>query len=280
MKTLTAKTITHSLILAIVLASCGAPKSGNSSANGGRAISPLSTQNVDATLWFATSAENYYLFKQTYHYATEALKLRMQSFKGPLSPCIIIDLDETVLDNSPYQLELIRKGETFTEKSWEDWVMRAEAKLTPGAAEFLAFCETNGIQVFYISNRDAKQLEATLNNMMKYNLPFVSPNYVLLKQDDSNKTERRNAVILNATPLLYLGDNLLDYTERFVLRTDKHGKPTVDMFLQEMLQNFVLFPNPMYGQWMKAFDDPTQPAANDAAKAARKVMVAKPTDDF
>lgn len=280
MKTiLTAKTITHSVILVVLLASCSATKNASTKSNTTPMVSPLSMQNVDAALWFATSAENHYLFEQTYFYATELLKQRIPTFQGPLAPSVIIDLDETVLDNSPYQLELIRKAETFNEKSWNEWVMQAQAKALPGAKKFLAYCENNGIQVFYISNRESKHLEATMTNMTNLGLPFVSPEYILLKNDSSDKSTRRRMVMEKTTPILFLGDNLLDYKQQYADRTQKYGKNTVDLSIKEMLTQFIIFPNPMYGQWMKAFEDPNANLPDDFYKANFKIKMAKPLDD-
>jgi 5'-nucleotidase (lipoprotein e(P4) family) len=276
MKTPTVKIFMHSIALAVLLAACSGQKSATTQAKA-PVTGQLSQQNVDATLWFATSAENYYLFEQTYYYATERLKLKVKEHNGPLSPSVIIDLDETVLDNSPYMMELLRKGETFSEESWAAWVAKEDARALPGASAFLRYCEENGIQVFYISNRSAEQLDATLKNMTKLMLPFADPEHVMLKQGESDKTPRRRMVSEKSTPVLMLGDNLLDFNNMFVDRSNGFGKDVVKQNAKEMLPTYILFPNPMYGQWQKAFE-PEDGLGNEAQRAARKIQMAKPTD--
>jgi acid phosphatase len=37
-----------------------------------------------------------------------------------LPPALIVDIDETMLDNSPYQARLVRDGKSFDDASWND----------------------------------------------------------------------------------------------------------------------------------------------------------------
>lgn len=278
----TVKTLTLSLFFAFAAISCSTQKGGTTATvqNGEQA---LSQQAVDATLWFANSAENQYLFEQTYAYAKILLVEKMKFKQTSKSPGVILDLDETVLDNSPYQLECIRNGTTFNAESWNVWVGKAEAKALPGAISFLRYCEENGIEVFYISNRNSTQLEATLNNLTKLMLPFVNPDHVLLMGDTGDKSERRAMVANRTNVLLLLGDNLLDFENYYEDRTNNYGKATVDKTLKEALDRFVLFPNPMYGQWQKAYNRPLSDSGDTSvdtpeAKAARKTSMAKPSE--
>lgn len=270
-----AKTFMHSTFLAILLVACTATKNTVDTAKTDE-TNALSQQNVDATIWFNTSAENYYMFEQTYAYATELLRKKLMGYKGENIPAIVIDLDETVLDNSPYMLDLIKKGETFTEESWAKWVDKASANAMPGAIEFLRFCEASGVMVYYVSNRSEKHLEQTIANLTNLQLPNADPHFVLLMQDSSDKSARRHAVETEHSVLLYLGDNLRDFDERFRDRTNAYGKVNVRASLNEMLPNFVLFPNPMYGQWQRAFT--YKPDATPAEKAAAKVQQSNPVD--
>ena len=80
---------------------------------------------------------------------------------------VIMDLDETVLDNSQYQVELYEKNETYNPESWAVWVLKEEAKLVPGAKEFIDIVRKKGIQLIFISNRMDARLKATINNMKK-----------------------------------------------------------------------------------------------------------------
>jgi len=236
----------------------------------------LAQQNVDATIWYNTSAENFYIYHQTFAFAKTQLLERLKANKTGAPNSIIIDIDETVLDNSPFMYELITRGEAFSEISWDKWVQQASAKLLPGVQDFLMFCEQNGVQVFYISNRSEEQLDFTMQNLVKYNLPNVNPENVLLKKDMSDKTERRRLVQQQTNVVLYIGDNLRDFDEMFRDRSDKFGKVIVERQLQEMLPQFILLPNPMYGQWQAIFSFPE--GASDAEKASLKIDQAQPRD--
>lgn len=273
MTTLTAKTLLRSLLIAFVVVSCSAQKSLVGPAP---AKDKLVQQNVDATIWYNTSAENFYIYHQTYAYAKKQLVERLKVNKSGASPAVILDIDETVLDNSPYMYELIARGESFTEESWDKWVRQSSAKLLPGVEDFLMFCESNGVQVFYVSNRSVEHLEFTLENLMKYNLPNVNPENVMLKEDSSDKSTRRRLVQQQYNVVLYIGDNLRDFDEMFRDRTVKYGKDIVEKQLEEMLPQFILLPNPMYGQWQAIFTYPE--GASDAQKAELKVQQAQPKD--
>ena len=260
MKIITAKTFTNSLFLAVVLTACG-----------GKAVAPapdlpevnqLSQQTVNAVLWYNTSAENAYIYEQTYNVAKTMVEKNMQSIKDSRPPAVIVDVDETVLDNSPYQIELIKRGDVFTEETWARWVNGMSCKALPGAVSFGNFCEERGIEVFYISNRSERYLESTMQNLQRVKMRFADEAHVKLKGDNSDKTVRRREVENQYNVVLYLGDNLVDYDNNFSDRSEMYGKKEVKGKLEEMLPRFLLFPNPMYGNWERAFssDEKLSPA--------------------
>lgn len=276
MMTPTAKTFMHSVLLSIALIACTTSKqTPQANASIDESIL-LSQQNADAAIWYNTSAENYYLYRQTYAYATSMLAEKLTKLKPGMPPAVVLDLDETVLDNSPYMLDLVQRGETYSEESWAKWVNKANCNVSPGAKEFLSFCEENGVTVFYISNRSIKLLDPTMENMNRYQLPNVDPDHVLLKQDESDKTARRGLATRENNVLLYIGDNLLDFDEIFRDRSQSYGKELVKQRLEEMLPQYIILPNPMYGQWQSIFNFPKDAAPADKAKA--KVKQAQPLD--
>ena len=80
-------------------------------------------------------------------------------------PVIIMDLDETVLDNSEYQVELFEKSETYNSKSWNKWVKKEISTLVPGAKDFIVrYKKHENAKIIYLSNRDKVTLKATKNN--------------------------------------------------------------------------------------------------------------------
>ena len=113
--------------------------------------------------WVTTSSEYKYNCIQTYQMAYHAI---LEECNNKKQPVIIMDLDETILDNSNYQVGLFEKGEKYNPDSWSDWVNKKEAKLVPGAKEFiLSYKAIDGAIIIYISNRMNKNLSSTKDNM-------------------------------------------------------------------------------------------------------------------
>lgn len=251
-KTIMRNTLKHFSVFAfaaITLAACKTqPQTVEESAVNYKA--QLTQQNVDASVWFNTSAEAHYIFLQTYNYATEKLSTGVEQSRSAKPAAVIVDLDETVLDNSPYQMRRIVAGEGYTEGSWAEWVNAANAQALPGSLEFALHCQSRGVEVFYISNRSEELLEPTLTNLKNLGFPFADMDHVYLKVgDESDKSERRERVEGAYNVLLYLGDNLRDFREDFVERRADFGKDLTTQLSTEMFERYILFPNPMYGQW-------------------------------
>lgn len=226
-----------------------------------------SQQYVSAFLWHESSAESHYIYLQAFAQARKMVEEKLNSDKEWICPSVVLDLDETVLNNNPYTAMLINTGSRYEESTWAEWIYRAEAKALPGAAEFLNFCAENGVTLWYISNRKHDYLDATLQNMNNLGLPNADAEHVLLKKDESDKTPRRVWVMDNCHVLLYVGDNLRDYDEIFKNREENFGKTEVDRNLGHMLTEFVLLPNPTYGEWEKAWSsDSTETEMNKRAE--------------
>ena len=82
-----------------------------------------------------------------------------------MPPAIIVDLDETILDNRPFQMRLIREGRDFDEELWNEWVTNARVEAIPGSVEFLQYAQERGVEVFYITNRSTNVEQATRENL-------------------------------------------------------------------------------------------------------------------
>lgn len=213
----------------------------------------LSEQLGNATLWFQQSAEMEAAFLQAYGFGKMLLAQKMDTLSaGSKKPAVVLDLDETVLDNSPYEARLFLNGETYASDSWNEWCKEANAKALPGAADFLTYAQELGVEIFYISNRKDLVFESTLKNLKTLNLPDADEEHLLLRTAESDKTERRNKVAQNHQVLLYVGDNLTDYSEIYAKRGADLGKDLVQQNKKELLYNFIMLPNPMYGEWESA----------------------------
>ncbi len=227
-------------------------------------------------LWQNTSAEAYWLYEQAYAHAT--LKL-MENLQGeemgqratdsatwdrrPLA--VIVDIDETVLDNSPYQVTAIKRGRTFDPAAWKEWSEKRHARACPGSVEFLRDAEDMQCEVFYITNRDGGEKAATLRNLDSLGFPFADEAHLLLMEGTSDKTARRARVMASHRVMLLVGDQLRDFDERFKDRSVNYGKQVVDAMADSLSEYFILLPNPMYG----TYRDAIQGKGTDAEKLAR-----------
>jgi 5'-nucleotidase (lipoprotein e(P4) family) len=205
---------------------------------------------VQALLWYQQAAETEALYLQGYNFAAE--RARQYAFsEGNLPPAVVLDIDETVLDNSPFNVDLLRKGYSYSEEQWALWCEMREALPLPGALEFTKLSDSLGIEVFYVSNRASGLMDATLDNLKKFGFPNADEEHVLLKTTTSSKDARRAAIRENFNIILLLGDNLGDFDGIFDQRTENFGKAHVQKYSQQFGNSFIMFPNPIYGSWVK-----------------------------
>ncbi|MCF6183275.1 MAG: 5'-nucleotidase, lipoprotein e(P4) family [Bacteroidales bacterium] len=209
-----------------------------------------------ATLWFQKSAEAKAVYYQTFNFAKTVFdgKIKKDRFKlkKKKPKAIITDIDETILNNSPYEARLIETGTSYNEKSWSKWVNEKQAKALPGAVNFMNYVKGKGVDVFYISNRNVKYLQATLENLKKVGFPFADETHILLKDKTSDKSARRDSVLKNYKVILYLGDNLRDFDENFKYAKNMNRNDSVAKYKDLFGAEYIVFPNPMYGEWEKA----------------------------
>jgi 5'-nucleotidase (lipoprotein e(P4) family) len=216
----------------------------------------LYKQNTMSVLWFQSSAEAKALYYQGYNLGRMRLDelLRDRPKTTVLKPAVVLDIDETILDNSPHQAWFVLHGQGVPFR-WNDWFNRGVAKALPGAIEFLQYANARGVDIYYISNRDEVQKEATMKNLQFVGAPQVNNEHILLQQPgEIGKETRRKSVSKTHEILLYFGDNLGDFsgfdglsvserTSEVNKRRDKFGR------------KLIVFPNPMYGDWEGAIYD-------------------------
>ncbi len=215
-----------------------------------------SEHQVMGVLWFQKSAEAHAAYIQTYNFAKTVLdnKLKKAKFKfAKKKPkAIITDIDETVLNNSPYNARLIANGTRYSPETWTEWVNEKKAKALPGAVDFMRYAKEKGVEVFYVSNRSVKNLKPTLENLKNTGFPYADEKHILLKDKTSDKTARRNAVLKDYDVIMYLGDNLRDFDENFKYAENMNRNDSVEAHKDLFGSKYIVFPNPMYGEWEKA----------------------------
>jgi len=215
----------------------------------------VSEHNASATLWYQKAAEVQAIYYQNFNLAKLMLDKNKKKdrfkLKKKMPKAIITDIDETVLDNSPYNANLILKGTSYNKETWTSWVNEKRAKALPGAVGFCKYAKEQGVEVFYVSNRSAKTTDVTIENLIKEGFPYADKEHVILKTTTSDKTERRNELLKKYDIILYLGDNLRDFDEVFGGRGSDSGFGITEENKETFGTKFIVFPNPMYGEWEK-----------------------------
>ncbi|QKG81135.1 5'-nucleotidase, lipoprotein e(P4) family [Tenuifilum thalassicum] len=220
-----------------------------------------------ATIWYQNSPEMKALYYQGFNIAGERLK-QFSKMKTAKPKAVVVDIDETMLNNSPFQAQEIIDNKGYSKEFWNEWCKLAKAEATPGAVEFSKLCDSLGITLFYISNRSVTQFDATLRNLDSLGFAYAKPEYLILKDAESSKKARRAKVTENYEIVLLIGDNLDDFSEIFENRASQWGTKTVDEFKKEFGNRYIILPNPMYGSWEKNIytKQDTLPAQRDSAR--------------
>jgi 5'-nucleotidase (lipoprotein e(P4) family) len=205
-------------------------------------------------LWQQTAAEYRALCYQAFNTAKWRLTDMLKKKKSKERWAIVTDLDETILDNSYAEAELIKKDKTYNSPDWAYWVSKAAATEVPGAAKFLQWVHQQGISVFYISNRDTSQVNITITNLKKLNLPDADVAHTMFAKpsDSSSKETRRVAVMKKYKLVMLLGDNLNDFAKVFELQPIADRKVKTDDAMQDWGNKFIVLPNSTYGEWENA----------------------------
>jgi 5'-nucleotidase (lipoprotein e(P4) family) len=228
---------------------------------------PATYENLNAVLWMQTAVEYKASTMQTYRLAQVAL---LQGLRDPhwtaaleqngdfdkLPPAVILDLDETVLDNSPFQARLTASGNAYSKAAWTKWEDERNAGLVPGAIDFLQFAHANGVTPIYVTNRtcdSAKDDDPTVQVLRKLQVPVDSPvERLFCAKDgkDTDKTARRRYVAAKYRILLLFGDQLGDFLTIPPEFANLEGRERLFLAHQSLWgERWFQLPNPMYGSW-------------------------------
>lgn len=211
----------------------------------------INDQNMMSVLWFQTSGEVKALYYQGYNLGKMRLDEILKRKKKALKPAVVLDIDETIVDNSPFQAWEVCQGKSSS-FNWDHWVKRSEAKPLPGALDFLKYAKSKGVEIYYISNRKEAQKTATIRNLKQIGAPMADQEHVfLMKPGEKGKEARRIQVARTHDILLLFGDNLGDFSGFDHLSADERGKAVAQQ-RAEFGRKLIVFPNPMYGDWEEA----------------------------
>jgi 5'-nucleotidase (lipoprotein e(P4) family) len=225
-----------------------------------------SYENLNAVLWMQTSVEYRANAVQTYRLAEGTLE---RGLKDPhwtaaleqtgnfenLPPAVILDLDETVLDNSAFEARLTVAGESYTDARWTKWVEEKSSRLVPGAMDFLQFAHANGVAPLYITSRvcdPSREDDPTVQLLRNLHLP-LDPVGDRLYCDDGkkgDKTDRRKLCASKFRILLLFGDQLGDFLQIPDNSANLEGREKLFEAHQGLWgERWFQLSNPMYGSW-------------------------------
>ena len=251
--------------------------------------------NLNSTLWALTSAEYEAATRTVYESAarslaeakadatwTAALEQR-QDLNDPkvqeaLKPAVILDIDETVLNNAPFFASLMRDGEPIARGLWDAWVAEHRATALVGVIDYVREAKRQGIAVIYLTNRACRKRQGsdaacpqrrdTIVNLQEAGLPpLASDDLVLLRNQqpgwDRDKSKRRAFVCENYRILQIFGDNLGDFAPAPGIGNGGPGatlderRAAIAQYQDKWGSKWFMLPNPMYGPWLNILgDDP------------------------
>lgn len=245
-------------------------------------------ENLNAVLWMQRALEYEATATQAYRLARQQLDLALQQpawtaaieqggETAALKPAVILDIDETVLDNSYYQARLVRDGTTFSDETWDRWCAEARARAIPGAREFTQYAASRGVTVFYITNRRAGVEDATRKNLVAEGFPIDAGADTVLTRGErpeweaSAKGPRRAHVAREFRVLLLVGDDLGDFVAN-ASGPPETRRAAAAPHAEWWGVRWIMLPNPTYGSWERALVGD----ASDPIAAKRKALVVDP----
>jgi len=226
-------------------------------------------RNLDATLYVQTAAEYRASCYQAYNLATARLEAKRKTEPPGKPLAVVMDLDETVLDNSRFQAMLLQNGLAYDKELWATWEEKHSGDVTaiPGAREFIDKAKDWNIEVFYVSNRDVNFKQQAVGLLKALGIYLKDENHLKLTDpkvpNSSDKTTRFKEVSGDHTVLLYIGDNLRDFDDQLGFGNIKDvpdgelngviqaRKAKVDnkAARDRLADDWIILPNPTYGDW-------------------------------
>lgn len=191
-----------------------------------------------AVHWYRNSAEMKAVFEQTFALAARELGVRSQG-RPRGSWAVIVDVDETLLDNSGYVVEFGH----YTPETWDLWTARRSAPALPGAVRFTRTVrEQLGGVVVLVTNREQKACADTEENLRRVGIVY---DRILCRTGTADKNPRFHAVETGEggqrplAVLMWVGDSIEDFP----------GMSQQQYQLGEFGTRFFVLPNPSYGSW-------------------------------
>ncbi|KRA17167.1 5'-nucleotidase, lipoprotein e(P4) family [Lysobacter sp. Root604] len=274
-------------------AAAAAPANAAASAAPTTPAGPGADDNLNAVLWVQTSAEYRAATETVYRAAADKLDVALKQKNWDalvpdergnaatgLAPAVVMDVDETVLDNSPYQARLVRDGKQYDEVSWDAWVAEKKAKPLPGVVDFAKAANAKGVTVLYLSNRAEHLQAATLANLRAVGMPVKDDSVFLglgtfvegCEQNGSEKNCRRKLAGQKYRVLMQFGDQLGDFVQ-VVANTPDGRNQLLEQYHDWFGERWWMLPNPTYGSWEPALFNNAWDQPSEARRASKRAAL-------
>lgn len=248
------------ILISSLLASCGtAPPTHEQ---------PDNDHLIMSVLFVQQAAEYDALCYQAFNTARVSLAQQLANRNAEKPPAVLVDIDETLLDNSPYEAKMV-KDSIFYPTGWDEWIQKRSARPVPGSLEFLRYAHEQDVHIFYVSNRQASSMQATMANLNEVGFPQVQENRMYLRTETSGKEARRMQIADTYEIIMLVGDNLNDFSKVFEGKSSEERSDYVFNLREKFGEVFIVLPNPMYGEWEGAMYDykwSLPPAAKDSLR--------------
>jgi len=220
-----------------------------------------SHESLNAALWTQTSAEYIGNTMQAYRAAGSSLDRALANPKwtaaveqsgdySDLPPAVMLDLDQTVLDTSSYNADIILQYGAHSSEKFNAWCRQSTAPAIAGAKEFLDYAVELGVTVIYYSARREILRECTTSNLRALGLPLPDQERLLLNDGTSSakKAQQRTRLASQFRILLLVGDNLDDFVSGS--KIDAASRRSIArQHAGKWGREWIILPNPMYGHW-------------------------------
>jgi 5'-nucleotidase (lipoprotein e(P4) family) len=266
----TVKVLVKALAISMALAAAMPALGQNTTSND----SNIENNLMMAMAWKQTAAEFRALYHQGFNIARMRVEIALSQKQDDSLPLAIIsDVDETLLLANDYWGYLITQGQDFfDDASWDRWIEENRSVASPGALEFLNFCVSNSVEIFYVTNRDQGDttVQLAIENLNAVGFPLVDTAHLRVLRESSNKELVQQRIREDYEVVALLGDNLNDFARRYYSTDIDQRMSLMEQDKDRYGRDYILFPNPTDGHWIRAIFGESEPAGSDENRGILK----------
>ena len=266
----TVKVLVKALAISMALAAAMPALGQNTTSND----SNIENNLMMAMAWKQTAAEFRALYHQGFNIARMRVEIALSQKQDDSLPLAIIsDVDETLLLANDYWGYLITQGQDFfDDAAWDRWIEENRAVASPGALEFLNFCVSNSVEIFYVTNRDQGEatVQLAIENLNAVGFPLADTAHLRVLRESSNKELVQQRIREDYEVVALLGDNLNDFARRYYSTDVDQRMSLMEQDKDRYGRDYILFPNPTDGHWIRAIFGESEPAGSDENRGILK----------